>query len=125
MSKKALIIINPCSGTRRANKYLTDIVDIFKDEFTDRLEMIQKIVKDVIKDVDESQILELLYFFKDYIYVDYEFDIELIYDLYRDIIKDGPKVYLDFLYDLHKDIVQTETTENFGFTFEHSAFKEI
>lgn len=103
----------------------TDIVDIFKDEFTDRLEMIQKIVKDVIKDVDESQILELLYFFKDYIYVDYEFDIELIYDLYRDIIKDGPKVYLDFLYDLHKDIVQTETTENFGFTFEHSAFKEI
>ena len=30
MSKKALIIINPCSGTRRANKYLTDIVDIFE-----------------------------------------------------------------------------------------------
>ncbi|MDD5926779.1 MAG: YegS/Rv2252/BmrU family lipid kinase [Firmicutes bacterium] len=29
MSKKALIIINPCSGTKRANKYLTDIVDIF------------------------------------------------------------------------------------------------
>ncbi len=27
--KKVLIIINPCSGTKRANKYLTDIVDIF------------------------------------------------------------------------------------------------
>lgn len=29
MDKKALIIINPCSGTKRANKYLTDIVNIF------------------------------------------------------------------------------------------------
>ncbi len=29
MKNKALIIINPCSGTKRANKYLTDIVDIF------------------------------------------------------------------------------------------------
>ncbi len=29
MSKKALIIMNPCSGTKRANKYLTEIVEIF------------------------------------------------------------------------------------------------
>ena len=29
MSKKALIIMNPCSGTNRANKYLTEIVEIF------------------------------------------------------------------------------------------------
>ena len=29
MSKKALIIMNPCSGTKRANKYLTDIVNTF------------------------------------------------------------------------------------------------
>lgn len=27
--KKNLIILNPCSGKRRANKYLTDIVDLF------------------------------------------------------------------------------------------------
>lgn len=32
MDKKALIIINPCSGTKRANKYLTDIVNIFTIE---------------------------------------------------------------------------------------------
>lgn len=29
MKKKNLIIINPCSGKKRANKYLTDIVDEF------------------------------------------------------------------------------------------------
>ena len=29
MSKRALIIMNPCSGTKRANKYLTDIVETF------------------------------------------------------------------------------------------------
>ena len=29
MKKKALIIMNPCSGTKRANKYLTDIVETF------------------------------------------------------------------------------------------------
>lgn len=29
MNKKALIIINPYSGTKRANKYLTDIVELF------------------------------------------------------------------------------------------------
>ncbi len=29
MSKKVLIIINPCSGTMKANKYLTDIVNEF------------------------------------------------------------------------------------------------
>ncbi len=29
MSQKALIIMNPCSGTKRANKYLTEIVEIF------------------------------------------------------------------------------------------------
>ncbi len=29
MSKKVLIIINPCSGTKKANKYLTDIVNTF------------------------------------------------------------------------------------------------
>lgn len=30
--KKNLIIINPCSGKKRANKYLTEIVDIFTKE---------------------------------------------------------------------------------------------
>lgn len=29
MNKRNLIIMNPCSGKKRANKYLTDIVDIF------------------------------------------------------------------------------------------------
>ena len=29
MAKKVLIIINPCSGTKKANKYLTDIVSTF------------------------------------------------------------------------------------------------
>lgn len=29
MNKRNLIIINPCSGKKRANKYLTEIVDIF------------------------------------------------------------------------------------------------
>ncbi len=29
MTKKVLIIMNPCSGTKKANKYLTDIVNIF------------------------------------------------------------------------------------------------
>ena len=29
MAKKVLIIMNPCSGTKKANKYLTDIVNIF------------------------------------------------------------------------------------------------
>ncbi len=29
MSKRALIIMNPCSGTKRANNYLTDIVETF------------------------------------------------------------------------------------------------
>lgn len=29
MDKKALIIINPCAGTKKANKYLTDIVNTF------------------------------------------------------------------------------------------------
>ena len=30
--KKNLIIINPCSGKKKANKYLTDIVEIFTNE---------------------------------------------------------------------------------------------
>ena len=29
MTKKVLIIMNPCSGTKKANKYLTDIVHVF------------------------------------------------------------------------------------------------
>ena len=29
MMKRNLIIINPCSGKKRANKYMTDIVDVF------------------------------------------------------------------------------------------------
>ena len=29
MAEKVLIIMNPCSGTMKANKYLTDIVNIF------------------------------------------------------------------------------------------------
>ena len=29
MNKKNLIIMNPCSGKKKANKFLTDIVDAF------------------------------------------------------------------------------------------------
>ena len=29
MNKKNLIIMNPCSGKKKANRFLTDIVDIF------------------------------------------------------------------------------------------------
>lgn len=32
MNKKNLIIMNPCSGKKKANKFLTDIVDIFTKE---------------------------------------------------------------------------------------------
>lgn len=31
MNKRNLVIINPCSGKKRANKYLTDIVEIFTE----------------------------------------------------------------------------------------------
>ena len=27
--KRVLIILNPCAGTKQANKYLVDIIDIF------------------------------------------------------------------------------------------------
>lgn len=30
--KRNLIILNPCSGKKRANRYLTDIVDLFTKE---------------------------------------------------------------------------------------------
>lgn len=32
--KRNLIILNPCSGKKRANRYLTDIVDLFTKEGT-------------------------------------------------------------------------------------------